>query len=158
LLQFGYDHRVPEVIDTQLVPGPVHVPPLEKFPQPAGAECIFLGRTRIERHADHGSLQRLTYEAYRPMAERVLADLAAEAVHRYQCLLVRIHHAIGEVPPGCASVLVQVVTAHRAEAFAACRYLIDAIKFRVPIWKCEAWEDGSTWSEGTPVSGAVEAA
>ena len=54
---------------------------------------------------------------------------------------------------GDASVLVQVACGHRAESFEACRFLIDALKAQVPIWKREEWADGTTWSEGTPAEG-----
>lgn len=151
-----YYRCVVAITDIRLIEGPVLLPEWDEFPQPAGAECIFLGRTRIEQHPVHGQLTRLSYEAYRPMAERVLAALADRAVSHYQCILVRIHHAIGDVPPGSASVLVQVVTAHRAEAFDACRGLIDALKSQAPIWKRELWEDGTTWSVGAPVSAPAE--
>ncbi len=66
-------------------------------------------------------------------------------------MLVRIHHAVGEVPVGEASVLVQVVCGHRAKAFEACRFLIDRLKATAPIWKQELWADGTSWSKGTPV-------
>jgi molybdopterin synthase catalytic subunit len=140
------------VIDVRLVDGPVRYEPIEPFPPPAGAESVFLGRTREERHADHGDLQRLEYEAYAAMAERVLREIAREALERFRCRAVRVHHAIGDVPPGEASVLVQVVTAHRSEAFDACRFLIDELKKRAPIWKREQWADGTTWSTGQPVA------
>lgn len=138
-------------IDVQLVEGPVTLPPWNRFPQPAGAECIFLGRTRKEQDARHGDLTRLSYDAYKPMAERVLRELAEVAAARFECLHVRLHHSVGIVPVGEASVLVQVVTGHRGEAFEACRFLIDALKSRAPIWKREDWEDGSSWSAGSIV-------
>lgn len=141
----------PLFLDIRLVDGPVQPTPIDPFPQPAGAECIFLGRTRDEFHPAHGPLRRLSYECYRPMTERVLHDLAARAVQQFGCLAVRLHHAVGEVPLGEASVLVQVVTGHRAAAFDACRFLIDRLKIEAPIWKREEWSDGSTWSEGKPV-------
>ena len=115
-----------------------------------GGECVFLGRTRGELHPEHGALLRLRYEAYGSMAEGVLRELAEEAVERFGCLLVRVHHAVGVVDIGEASVLVQVVCGHRGEAFEACRFLIDELKKRVPIWKKEEWADGTSWSEGTP--------
>jgi len=139
-------------IDVRLLDEPVHAVPFDPFPQPAGGECVFLGRTREETHPEHGRLVRLSYEAYRPMAERVLVTLAERAAERYGCLAVRLHHALGDVPPGDASVLVQVVGGHRGESFDACRFLIDALKLEAPIWKREEWEDGATWSEGTPVT------
>jgi molybdopterin synthase catalytic subunit len=73
-------------------------------------------------------------------------------VEKFGCLAVRMHHALGEVPPGEASVLVQVVCGHRDMAFAACRFLIDELKAKAPIWKREQWTDGSTWSAGQVVT------
>jgi molybdopterin synthase catalytic subunit len=139
------------MIDARLVPHPVRYEPFDGLPASAGGECAFLGRTRGETHPEHGALVRLSYEAYEPMAHRELLDLAHGAATRFRCFAVRIHHALGAVPAGDASVLVQVASAHRAEAFDACRFLIDRLKERVPIWKREEWADGATWSTGHPV-------
>ena len=139
------------IIDVKLTGHPVEAEPFAVCPPGAGGECVFLGRTRLETHPEHGDLVRLTYDAYRPMAIRKLEGLAAAAVSRFGCLAVRIHHAVGEVAPGRASVLVQVLCGHRAEAFAACRFLIDRLKVEAPIWKRQVWASGSTWSPGTPV-------
>lgn len=128
--------------------GPVRDESWAPFPQPAGAECVFLGRTRAETHPQNGKLTMLRYEAYEDMARRLLNDLAQEAVTMFGCLAVRIHHAMGDVPVGEASVCVNVVCGHRAKAFEACRFLIDSLKESVPIWKQEVWERGSTWSKG----------
>ena len=73
---------------------------------------------------------------------------AREAIARWGSISVRIHHSVGEVPRGEASVLIRVVSAHRAEAFAACRFLIDALKSQAPIWKREFFEGGDVWIEG----------
>ena len=140
------------LIDVRLVNHPVRAIEFDPFPQPAGGECIFLGRTREERHPKHGPLVQLSYQAYGPMAETVLRQLAESAVKQFDCLAVRVHHAVGVVPPGEASVLVQVVCGHRGAAFEACRFLIDRLKLEAPIWKREEWADGSTWSNGSPVS------
>jgi molybdopterin synthase catalytic subunit len=137
-------------IEIRLLDRPVSIP-AGATPPGAGAETVFLGRTRRDSHPAHGELIRLSYEAYEPMARDVLEALARDAAARHGCRAVRIHHALGEVRPGEASVLVQVFAAHRAEAFAACRELIDRLKSEAPIWKREEWADGSTWSEGTPV-------
>lgn len=150
----GYDASMPHgqrTIDVQILDHPVRPIPLEPFPQPAGGECIFLGRTRKDVHPKHGELVQLSYEAYRPMAERVLRELAEQAAQQFDCPAVRLHHAVGEVPLGEASVLVQVVTGHRDQAFEACRFLIDRLKATAPIWKREIWADGATWSHGAPV-------
>ncbi len=143
--------------DIQLLDRPVGVVPFEPFPDAAGAECVFLGRTRIETHPRHGKLVRLEYEAYRPMALRVLRNIAQQAADRFECLAIRIHHATGVVPPGEASVLVQVVTGHRGASFEACRFLIDELKKSAPIWKREHWADGATWSRGEPAPMTGEA-
>lgn len=140
------------MIDIRILDTPVQFVPIEPYPQPSGAECVFLGRTRIETHPEHGQLVKLSYEAYRPMAEGVLRKLAEDAARQYECLVVRIHHAIGEVPPGEASVMIQVVTGHRAASFEACHSLIDRLKEEVPIWKQEIWADGTSWSEGHRVN------
>ena len=101
--------------------------------------------------AMHGELLRLGYQAYRPLAERVLRKLAQAAVAEYGCRFVRIHHAICEVPVGEASVLIQVECPRRGEAFAACRFLLDELKARGPIWKRQQWARGATWAEGNVV-------
>ena len=111
-----------------------------------------LARTRSEEHDKHGELSVLQYEAHVPLAENQLRKLAQDAIDRFGCVAVRIHHAIGEVPLGQASVLVQVVCPHRHSAFDACRFLIDQLKATTPIWKREIWADGETWSGGSPVA------
>lgn len=141
----------PPIIDIQLLDHPVGVMAFDPFPEGCGGECVFLGRTRQETSEEHGPLVRLSYEAYAPMAEKVLRSLAEEAVSRFGCHRVRIHHAVGDVPTGEASVLVQVVCGHRGESFEACRMLIDRLKAEAPIWKQEQWADGSTWSQGHAV-------
>ncbi len=156
-------------IDVQLVSHPVRMidlptaplaptapaaPPLHSLPHGPnriGAECIFVGRTRLDSHPEHGDLKQLSYEAYHEMAEAVLRDLALRAVEDFGCLAVRLHHALGEVPIGEASVLVQVACGHRQKAFEACRFLIDRLKTDAPIWKRERWERGETWSEASSV-------
>ena len=135
------------LIDVRLTDHPVEPESLAGGPG-AGAECVFLGRTRSDTHPDHGVLRQLRYEAYRPMAERVLRGLASEAADRFGCLAVRIHHAVGAVDVGKASVLIQVLTGHRAKAFEACRFLIDRVKVEAPIWKRQEWATGTTWSPG----------
>lgn len=139
------------LIDVQLVEHPVEPGAVEPFPTAAGAECIFLGRTRREVHSEHGQLSRLYYEAHIPLAEKQLHELARQAIARFGCLVVRIHHAIGEVPLGKTSVLVHVLCPHRDSAFDACRFLIDQLKATAPIWKREIWANGETWSGGSPV-------
>ena len=139
------------IIDIELVNHPVSVSAIEPFPAQAGAECIFLGRTRGATHPDHGKLVRLEYEVYTTMAVQQLRDLAQQSISQFDCLAVRIHHSLGIIQIGQASVLVQVACGHRDKSFEACRFLIDQLKKVVPIWKCEVWEDGFTWSESATI-------
>jgi molybdopterin synthase catalytic subunit len=138
-------------VDVALLDKPVEPQSLSPFPPDCGAECIFIGRTRVEQHPDHGPLLGLRYQAYRPLATNVLEDLARQAAHRFSCSCVRIHHAVGEVPPGGASVLVQVAAPHRRDTFEACRFVMDQLKQQAPIWKQELWADSATWLKGTAV-------
>src|SRR4029450_11359211 len=167
--------RPSPVIDVQLMRRPVKYAPIEPFPHGAGGECVFLGLTRAEVSPQHGRLLRLCYEAYEPMAEAMLGDLAREAAALFDCMLVRMHQALGDVALGEASVLVQIACAnrgaafdacrlgvegwegceaslllqiacaHRGAAFDACRFGIDSLKRLAPIWKREIWEDGTSW-------------
>ena len=128
--------------------GPVSVAELD-WPGVCGAECVFIGRTRDERHAEFGPLVRLEYELYEPMAQKLLEKLAREAAERYDGRSVRIVHAKGSVRPGEASVVIQVATPHRAQSFEACRFLIDSLKRDLPAWKKEVWRDGETFVDGS---------
>ena len=135
------------LIMTGLHDGPVSVAAYD-WPTDCGAqEAVFLGRTQQEA-ADFGNLIRLEYETYGPMVTRLLKAMAKEAARRWPCRIVRIEHATGPVLPGQASVVIQVGTPHRSEAFTACRHLIDRIKHELPIWKREVWERGTTFVEG----------
>lgn len=140
-------------VSVMILERPVDGRDLAAPPLGGGGESIFLGRTRPETHPDHGPLLALDYECHRPLAERVLRAIAADAAARHACQMLRIVHAVGPVPIGAASVLVQAVAAHRAESFAACREGIDRLKAEAPIWKQESWTDGTTWADGVPVAG-----
>ncbi len=139
------------LITASLVQGPVAIETLS-WPEGAGAECVFVGRTRAETHPEFGRLVRLRYEAYEPMAQRVLRTIAEEEAARSGCLAVRAAHAQGDVGLGEASVVIQVAAAHRGEAFDACRRVIDRVKVEAPVWKREVWERGETFVEGRLVT------
>ncbi len=134
-------------IDVAVQNGPVDGSALA-WPADCGAEAVFLGRTRIEAHPEHGELVRLEYEVYEPMATKVLEAMARDAVQQFGCRAVRIVHARGPVDPGAASVVIQVAAPHRGESFDACRYLIDRLKHELPVWKKEVWQRGETFVEG----------
>jgi molybdopterin synthase catalytic subunit len=117
-------------------------------PEHRGGICVFEGCTRGERHTTHGELTRLDYQAYNDMAAKQLDALAAEARRRWPIGALAIVHRTGPVAVGEPSVIIGVACAHRAEAFEACRWLIDALKHDVTIWKQEVWSDGTTtWSD-----------
>jgi molybdopterin synthase catalytic subunit len=86
----------------------------------------------------------LEYEAYAPMAEAVLAKLAAEAQAKWGTGTIAIHHRVGRLEIGEAAVLIVVAAPHRHEAFAAAEHLMDQIKQVAPIWKKEVWADGAS--------------
>jgi MoaE-MoaD fusion protein len=109
----------------------------------AGAITTFVGTTRNENSGRR--VLRLEYEAYEPMALSEMRKLAEEAVRRWGITRSAITHRIGVVEIGEASVAIAVSAPHRAEAFLACRFLIDRIKEIVPIWKKEHFEGGEIW-------------
>ena len=113
-----------------------------------GAVALFLGTVR-----DHNVGRRvlhLEYQAYAPMAEREMATIEAEARRRFPVSDMALIHRTGRLEIGEISVAVAVATAHRHDAFEACRYVIDELKKRVPIWKKEFFEGGDVWIEGGP--------
>jgi molybdopterin synthase catalytic subunit len=86
----------------------------------------------------------LEYESYPEMAGTVLAEIAAEAASRWNAAVAVVHRT-GVVPIGQAAVVIVTATPHRAEAYEANRFVIEAIKERLPIWKRERFDDGSEW-------------
>lgn len=107
----------------------------------AGACVTFEGIVR--NHNDGRSVLRLEYEAYPALANREGADILNEALARFDILGAACVHRTGALEIGGMAVWVGVVSAHRGEAFDACRYIIDTVKHRVPIWKREFYADGS---------------
>ena len=109
----------------------------------AGAIATFTGTVR-DRSRGRNVLS-LEYEAYEGMAEQTMADLAAELERRYDVCEIAIHHRVGRVEIGDASVVIAVSAPHRADALAACREAIDTLKQTVPLWKKEVYEGGEEW-------------
>ena len=109
----------------------------------AGAIATFTGTVRsVSRGRD---VERLEYEAYTEMAESVMAGIATVLKARYDLHEIAIHHRVGTVGIGEASVVIAVSAPHRADALAACRDAIDALKETVPLWKKEVYEGGEEW-------------
>ncbi len=88
---------------------------------------------------------RLEYEAYAPMAERKMDEIAAEAAGLFPGSRVAMSHRVGVLPPGEIAVVIAAAAPHRDEAFKACRHAIERLKSDVPIWKKEFFEDGNVW-------------
>jgi molybdopterin synthase catalytic subunit len=105
-----------------------------------GALASFLGLVR--NHQDGRRVVGLDYSAYGPMAEAVSQEIALEAESRWD-VSVALQHRIGKLAVGDTAVAVVAASAHRDEAFLACRYVIEEVKRRVPIWKKEYYADGS---------------
>ncbi len=121
-----------------------------------GAVATFIGTVR-DRNLDRRVLW-LTYEAYEPLARKALARIGAEAAEQWPSVRLAIHHRVGRLGIGDASVAIAAASPHRADAFAACRYAIERVKQIVPIWKHEHFEGGDVWIEGATADPADEAA
>jgi len=107
-----------------------------------GGICTFEGATRADSDLEHGPIVRLEYEAYEDMAKAQMQRLAEHALQQWGPGRAALVHRVGPVPPGEISVMIVVACGHRAEAFSACRWLIDHLKQDVPIWKRDVYEDG----------------
>jgi molybdopterin synthase catalytic subunit len=110
----------------------------------AGGVALFLGTTRAERRDDGTALTALDYDAYPEMAISQMSDFARRARASWPLIKLVLLHRTGRVPLGEPSVLIAVSTPHRAEAFDACRWLIDTLKAEAAIWKKEVWSDATT--------------
>lgn len=111
-----------------------------------GAVTSFLGLVR--NHNVGRKVLHLEYEAYEPLALRAFERIASEAATRWPDVRLAIHHRVGRIEIGGASVAIAAASPHRGHAFAACRYAIERIKQIAPIWKREFFEGGDVWIEG----------
>jgi molybdopterin synthase catalytic subunit/molybdopterin converting factor small subunit len=109
----------------------------------AGAVATFTGTVR--RQSRGREVTQLEYEAYAEMAEDVMAQIARELEERYELCAVSIHHRVGTLGIGEASVVIAVSAPHRQDALAACKDAIDRLKETVPLWKKEVYEGGEEW-------------
>lgn len=121
-----------------------------------GAITSFVGTVRdnnVNRRVTH-----LEYEAYEPLAVKALEQIVDETVAQWPGVRVAVHHRIGHLAIGEASIVIAAASAHRANAFAACRYVIERVKQIVPIWKHEFFDGGEVWIEGATANPTDEAA
>lgn len=119
-----------------------------------GAVATFTGVVRD--HHQGRPVERLEYTAYPEMAESVAGEILAEAARRWP-VRVALRHRTGTLTIGDIAVAVAAGGAHRAEAFEACRWVIEEVKARLPVWKREHYADGSVaWVDPTAPGGMVE--
>lgn len=111
-----------------------------------GAVCTFVGLVRATHQGRR--VRYLEYEAHASLAAKMFARIEAEAAAEWPDALVVIHHRVGRLAIGDASVVIAAASAHRAEAFQVCRYAIERVKQIAPVWKHEFFVDGEAWVEG----------
>lgn len=120
-----------------------------------GAIVTFTGAVR-DSHAGR-EVTALAYSSYESMAEHECADVVREAEAKWP-VRVALQHRLGNLAIGDVAVAVTVASAHREDAFVACRWVIDQVKARVPIWKRETYADGTVaWVDPTAPGGIVMA-
>jgi len=115
----------------------------------AGAVSVFIGTVR--NNAQGKKVVWLEYEAYETMAVGEIRKIMDEACQRWPLLGWAVSHRIGTLKPGEVAVVVAVSTPHRKDSFAACEFVIDTLKEKVPIWKKEVFEDGQEWISARPM-------
>lgn len=108
-----------------------------------GAYVLFEGVVRD--HHEGKAVESIFYDAYRPMAEKEIDAIVRDIEAQFPDVAVAVVHRLGHLIVGDASIAIVAASPHRAEAFAACRLVIDRIKETVPIWKKERGPDGEEW-------------
>jgi len=111
-----------------------------------GAVVTFLGLVRNHNQGRRG--RHLEYEAYEPLALKAFGRIDDEVRARWPGMRLALHHRTGRLEIGEASVAIVAASPHRADAFAACRYVIERVKQIVPVWKREYFDGGDVWIEG----------
>jgi molybdopterin synthase catalytic subunit len=106
-----------------------------------GGTCVFLGTVRDG--PDESGVTAIEYSAYEEMVEAEFGRLLADAGTRWPEARIAVRHRLGEIPVGEASIAIAAAAPHRAEAFEACRYVIEEVKRRIPVWKKERRSDGT---------------
>jgi molybdopterin synthase catalytic subunit len=114
----------------------------------SGATVLFLGTVRDHSKGKEG-VTHLDYEVFAERVEPKIEEIVNDASSRWPILSAVVEHRSGTVDLGEASVAVAVACAHRSDAFAAARFIIDELKQRAPIWKKEFWPGGAEWSRGS---------
>jgi molybdopterin synthase catalytic subunit len=106
-----------------------------------GGTCVFLGTVR--NGPDEDGVTAIEYSAYEEMVEAEFGRLVADARDRWPEARIAVRHRLGTIAVGEASIAIVAAAPHRAQAFEACRYVIEGVKQRIPVWKKELRVDGS---------------
>lgn len=112
----------------------------------AGALSIFIGNVR--NRGKSGNVSEIYYEAYSEMAEQKMREIENEAQTKWGIKKLVAIHRIGNIKVGESSIIIGVSSEHRHEAFEACKYIINNVKARVPIWKKEISKESQKWADG----------
>ena len=115
----------------------------------SGADGAVISFVGLVRQTNLGrKVAFLDYEAYEPLALKGLQRIVDEVKRHWPSAKVGVHHRIGKLALGEASIIIVAASPHRADAFSACRYTIERVKQIVPIWKHEHFDGGDVWLEG----------
>lgn len=110
-----------------------------------GGTCVFLGTVRNDDR-----VTAIDYSAYEQMANEEIDRILSEAQAQWPAARVQLRHRLGEIPAGEASIAIAAAAPHRDQAFTACRFVIEEVKKRLPIWKKELYADGTArWTDDT---------
>jgi len=112
----------------------------------AGALSIFIGNVR--NHGRFGNVSEIYYETYNEMAQEKMREIENEAQTKWGIKKLVAIHRIGNIKVGETSIIIGVSSEHRHEAFEACKYVINNVKTRVPIWKKEISKESQKWADG----------
>ncbi|PWN65953.1 MULTISPECIES: molybdenum cofactor biosynthesis protein MoaE [Chryseobacterium] len=138
------------MIDIKITEDPLNIVNCLEIAQDLGSGGIatFIGTVRNK--TGNKSVIRLEYECYQSMAIKEIQKIVESAVSLFSVRNVVVHHRTGILLPGDAAVMIVVSDGHRDAVFDACRYIIDTVKQKVPIWKKEVFEDGDEWVSAHP--------
>lgn len=119
-----------------------------------GAVDVFVGAVR--NHHEGQSVQGMTYDVHEALAEQTFQEICLETQNLWEGIKIYMSHYKGQLDIGGISVIIAVGSPHRAESFEACRYIIEELKKRAPVWKQEHYEHGpSEWLPGHSLKGVV---
>ena len=119
---------------------------LELQDNSAGAVSVFIGNVR--NRGSSGNVSEIYYEAYSEMAEQKMREIENEAQIKWGIKKLVAFHRIGNIKVGESSIIIGVSSEHRHEAFEACKYIVNNVKTRVPIWKKEISRESQKWADG----------